>query len=184
MNSTEAAAIPTNSTNNNGSRVSTSPSALPTSSPGSGISTQNVLFCIIIVLAFILSFIFGVKIRRAFVTGQGNFEQRRRGHLESAPSIGARLDETTIDLLMPTFTYNSKLVIRGHGINIILKESDEEEVRRDDQCAVCLCEFKEGEELRLVPKCEHRFHSGCIDMWFHSHTTCPLCRTPVLIPLI
>ncbi|XP_009380715.2 RING-H2 finger protein ATL60-like [Musa acuminata AAA Group] len=47
------------------------------------------------------------------------------------------------------------------------------------ECAVCLCELVDGEEARLLPKCGHGFHLECIDMWFHSHSTCPLCRGPV-----
>jgi hypothetical protein len=33
--------------------------------------------------------------------------------------------------------------------------------------------------VRLLPKCNHSFHINCIDMWFHSHSTCPICRSPV-----
>ncbi|KAE8717674.1 hypothetical protein F3Y22_tig00110044pilonHSYRG00390 [Hibiscus syriacus] len=47
------------------------------------------------------------------------------------------------------------------------------------ECAVCLSEFEENESGRVLPKCNHSFHLGCIDMWFHSHSTCPLCRTSV-----
>ncbi|XP_022760597.1 RING-H2 finger protein ATL2-like [Durio zibethinus] len=47
------------------------------------------------------------------------------------------------------------------------------------ECAVCLSEFEENESGRVLPKCNHSFHVECIDMWFHSHSTCPLCRTPV-----
>ncbi|KAK7329468.1 hypothetical protein VNO77_23637 [Canavalia gladiata] len=47
------------------------------------------------------------------------------------------------------------------------------------ECAVCLSEFEYGETGRILPKCNHTFHTDCIDMWFHSHSTCPLCRAPV-----
>ncbi|XP_047063275.1 RING-H2 finger protein ATL3-like [Lolium rigidum] len=47
------------------------------------------------------------------------------------------------------------------------------------ECAVCLSEVAGGEKVRDLPKCAHRFHVECIDMWFHSHDTCPLCRAPV-----
>lgn len=47
------------------------------------------------------------------------------------------------------------------------------------ECAVCLSEFEEKDKLRVLPKCNHGFHLECIDMWFHSHSTCPLCRSPV-----
>jgi hypothetical protein len=44
------------------------------------------------------------------------------------------------------------------------------------ECAVCLCEFEENEKGRLLPNCRHSFHVECIDMWFRSHSTCPICR--------
>jgi hypothetical protein len=44
-------------------------------------------------------------------------------------------------------------------------------------CAVCLCELEENEKVRLLPNCRHCFHVDCIDMWFLSHSTCPICRT-------
>ncbi|URE27260.1 RING-H2 finger protein [Musa troglodytarum] len=47
------------------------------------------------------------------------------------------------------------------------------------ECAVCLCELSEGDAARLLPKCGHGFHLECIDMWFRSHSTCPLCRSSV-----
>ncbi|KAL3839167.1 hypothetical protein ACJIZ3_023758 [Penstemon smallii] len=47
------------------------------------------------------------------------------------------------------------------------------------ECAVCLSEVSQGEKARLLPKCNHGFHVECIDMWFQSHSTCPLCRNPV-----
>ncbi|RAL43823.1 hypothetical protein DM860_014324 [Cuscuta australis] len=50
------------------------------------------------------------------------------------------------------------------------------------ECAVCLCEVSEGEKARLLPKCNHGFHVECIDMWFQSHSTCPLCRNPIPNP--
>ncbi|XP_010937240.1 RING-H2 finger protein ATL3 [Elaeis guineensis] len=48
------------------------------------------------------------------------------------------------------------------------------------ECAVCLSELSKGEEARLLPGCRHGFHLECIDMWLNSHSTCPLCRSPVL----
>ncbi|KDP40622.1 hypothetical protein JCGZ_24621 [Jatropha curcas] len=48
------------------------------------------------------------------------------------------------------------------------------------ECAVCLSEVAEGEKTRLLPKCNHGFHVDCIDMWFQSHSTCPLCRNSVV----
>ncbi|XP_050373146.1 RING-H2 finger protein ATL46 [Argentina anserina] len=43
-------------------------------------------------------------------------------------------------------------------------------------CPVCLCEFAEKDQLRLLPLCSHAFHIDCIDTWLLSNSTCPLCR--------
>lgn len=67
---------------------------------------------------------------------------------------------------LPTFAF-----AKAGGAN----DDDEEVV----ECAVCLSEFEEKEQGRMLPKCKHCFHVECIDMWFHSHSTCPLCRSPV-----
>ncbi|KAE8655365.1 hypothetical protein F3Y22_tig00117032pilonHSYRG00214 [Hibiscus syriacus] len=56
----------------------------------------------------------------------------------------------------------------------------QEEFKEGLECAVCLCEVVEGEKARLLPKCNHGFHVECVDMWFKSHSTCPLCRNSVV----
>jgi len=43
-------------------------------------------------------------------------------------------------------------------------------------CSVCLEDVRGGEMVRQLPACMHLFHVGCIDMWLHSHRTCPMCR--------
>lgn len=54
-----------------------------------------------------------------------------------------------------------------------------EDFKEGLECAVCLSELVNGEKARLLPKCNHGFHVDCIDMWFQSHATCPLCRNSV-----
>ncbi|KAG6480039.1 RING-H2 finger protein ATL3-like [Zingiber officinale] len=49
------------------------------------------------------------------------------------------------------------------------------------ECPVCLSELTVGEAATLLPRCGHAFHVHCIDMWFCSHSTCPLCRTPAAV---
>ncbi|XP_078148585.1 E3 ubiquitin-protein ligase ATL31-like [Carex rostrata] len=44
------------------------------------------------------------------------------------------------------------------------------------ECAVCLCDFEDDDNIRLLPKCSHMFHPDCIDEWLLSHVTCPVCR--------
>lgn len=49
-------------------------------------------------------------------------------------------------------------------------------------CPVCLAAFDDNDSLRLLPECSHVFHSDCIDIWFRSHNTCPLCRACLAHP--
>ncbi|GAB4843637.1 hypothetical protein Ancab_013602 [Ancistrocladus abbreviatus] len=88
-------------------------------------------------------------------------EPNNPGSIAAIPTRG--LDASVLKAL-PTFTYSASKDDRDGAIL---------------DCAVCLSEFEEGEKGRLLPRCNHSFHIDCIDMWFHSHSTCPLCRTPV-----
>ncbi|KAM1406909.1 hypothetical protein ACFXTH_001532 [Malus domestica] len=47
-------------------------------------------------------------------------------------------------------------------------------------CPICLGEFTDGQKVRLLPKCSHGFHVRCIDTWFLSHSSCPICRHSLL----
>ncbi|KAL1814293.1 hypothetical protein DCAR_0518429 [Daucus carota subsp. sativus] len=76
--------------------------------------------------------------------------------------------------------------LRGHGLDpsflktlpIILFSP--QDFKDGLECSVCLSEVTQGEKTRLLPKCNHGFHVQCIDTWFQSHSTCPICRNPVL----
>ncbi|WBR14396.1 Ring-finger e3 ubiquitin-protein ligase [Pandoravirus kuranda] len=48
----------------------------------------------------------------------------------------------------------------------------------DGACAVCLDDFAEGDQLRILP-CTHAYHTACIDRWLAGHNACPCCRAPV-----
>lgn len=85
------------------------------------------------------------------------------GHHFAADAAGTQRSsiELSTTLLIPAHKYQ-----KGAGL-----------VNEEGTCAICLCEFEEGEELRTLPECSHSYHAPCIDMWFYSHSNCPICRT-------
>ncbi|KAI8524185.1 hypothetical protein RHMOL_Rhmol13G0130200 [Rhododendron molle] len=44
-------------------------------------------------------------------------------------------------------------------------------------CVICLCEFEDGETVKMIPYCRHVFHPECVDTWLASHVSCPLSRS-------
>jgi len=44
-----------------------------------------------------------------------------------------------------------------------------------DECAICLEDFCDGEELMRLP-CLHLFHSGCCRDWLRRQAKCPFCN--------
>ncbi|KAD5316890.1 hypothetical protein E3N88_16836 [Mikania micrantha] len=69
----------------------------------------------------------------------------------------------------PTFMYSSVKEYRRENYDL--------------ECAICLCEFKDDNVLRLLTKCYHVFHQECIDLWLGSHKSCPCCRCSLDTPI-
>lgn len=88
--------------------------------------------------------------RRRFVFAQGQEDPPRHAGLDS-----------TILHSIPILVFKSRDF--GDGL----------------ECAVCLSHLVDGDKARVLPGCNHGFHVDCIDMWFQSHSTCPLCRNTV-----
>ncbi|KAL0380601.1 UNVERIFIED_CONTAM: RING-H2 finger protein ATL3 [Sesamum angustifolium] len=136
--------------------------------------TGKIMVVAIILLLFVLVFVFCLHLyarwfwyRRQENTTATTTRRRRRldfaaGHQElTAVSAFRRGLDPCVLKAIPVITFDPK------------------EFKDGLECAVCLSEVSEGEKTRLLPKCNHGFHVDCIDMWFQSHSTCPLCRNPV-----
>jgi hypothetical protein len=46
-----------------------------------------------------------------------------------------------------------------------------------EQCTICMENFNEHSIVRKINNCRHIFHINCIDTWFETNITCPICRT-------
>ncbi|KFK28478.1 hypothetical protein AALP_AA7G001400 [Arabis alpina] len=78
-----------------------------------------------------------------------------------APPVNPGLELRIINSF-PTFPYSSVKDLREEKYGL--------------ECAICLLEFDGDHVLRLLTSCYHVFHQECIDLWFESHRTCPVCR--------
>ncbi|XWS14108.1 hypothetical protein CRYUN_Cryun36dG0094800 [Craigia yunnanensis] len=150
-------------------------SNIPTENNGSYALSGKIMLSAFVILFFvvILMFILHLYARWYLLRARRRYSRNARRNLrrpqvfyvdQNANAVSAvtrDLDSRVLKSL-PVFTFSSKT----HPDSAI-------------ECAVCLSEFEENESGRVLPKCNHSFHLECIDMWFHSQSTCPLCRTPV-----
>ncbi|KAK9742336.1 hypothetical protein RND81_03G165000 [Saponaria officinalis] len=63
-------------------------------------------------------------------------------------------------------------IILHQGIDVCDRDDDVE-------CCICLGVFEEGDKVKVLNECQHRFHSDCVDRWLGGQATCPLCRVSI-----
>ncbi|KAJ8646118.1 hypothetical protein MRB53_007866 [Persea americana] len=57
-----------------------------------------------------------------------------------------------------------------------LSYNDAVKEKLPQDCPICLAEFADGDEVRVLPQCSHEFHAACVDMWLGAHSSFPTCR--------
>ncbi|GAA0142323.1 hypothetical protein LIER_03250 [Lithospermum erythrorhizon] len=102
-----------------------------------------------------------------------------RNILEHHSSANKGLKKKVLNAL-PKYTYSNNNNNNSNKKTIDLKEDVvgriEETNEEAEDCAICLTEYEDGDEIRVLPQCGHGFHVQCIDMWLGSHSSCPSCR--------
>lgn len=98
------------------------------------------------------------------------------------------LTEIPISYNIPSSTSSSMLQRLSSGINLNdmnrcteLFVVDNELLNGDIVCSICQNAFLESNIVRKINQCQHVFHTSCIDRWLSNNTTCPVCRSNVLI---
>ncbi|KAG5604426.1 hypothetical protein H5410_025918 [Solanum commersonii] len=154
---------------------SSTPSSSSSSSSGNKISPAVLFIIVILAIIFFISGVLHLLVRYLMKHRWSSSSSNRDPEMSDSGTYQRQLqqlfhlhdsglDQAFIDAL-PVFLYKE---IVG------LKEPFD--------CAVCLCEFSEQDELRLLPLCSHAFHISCIDTWLLSNSTCPLCRGILFTP--
>ena len=59
-----------------------------------------------------------------------------------------------------------------------IDDPEREILENQRECSICLEEFRRGDERTLLP-CNHGFHTRCVNTWFSSESSCPVCRRSV-----
>lgn len=105
--------------------------------------------------------------------------------LQGGPGLSAEM----IHRLLRQFTYES-LGVRettcvkveaADGTDLEAGLMDRAETGRTskvqfaEECAVCLCDFADGDMLTELP-CGHVYHRTCITAWLQNRNLCPLCK--------
>lgn len=65
------------------------------------------------------------------------------------------------------------------GKPIRIKQNDEL-IKNNKKCNICLQQFKVSEYKRKLPNCKHIYHKKCIDKWLKIDSRCPICRNKLL----
>lgn len=144
------------------------------STSGTHISSYIIILASVFSAIFILLGLYVIK-TKCYSTWCG----WRHNETQSEASNQEFLDENQVD--HPVW-YITTAGLQQTMINSIAvcKYKRGEGLIEGTECSVCLNEFREGETLRLLPKCSHAFHIPCIDTWLRSHTNCPLCRACIV----
>ncbi|KAH0465499.1 hypothetical protein IEQ34_005602 [Dendrobium chrysotoxum] len=117
------------------------------------------MLIIVFILVFVIFFFLFLRATSRFLYSL----RTRRAQMQVAMSDDDQLKEQ-IEAVVPT-----RQLVFSQGIM--------GEATSASECAICLCEFVEGDGLRVLPNCKHWFHESCIEVWLTCGGSCPTCRT-------
>lgn len=90
-------------------------------------------------------------------------------HYHSPATAAARLDSLELKMVKPPSTKHED----GAA------DTQYNETNDGIMCAVCQCDFEEGEYGLVFRHCKHAFHAKCLNTWLDRRHTCPCCRESV-----
>ena len=143
--------------------------------------TEGEAIVLIVTFAFMVLF-FLCLVRFAAVAEQSYRDMRARELLRTSGHRTPRTKEAIKEvMLVRTFhkveNDNDASQAIDDDKTIESMEAGEEKLNSEDECAICLSAFVEGDTLAQGHECSHMFHLDCISVWIAVHDHCPVCRT-------
>jgi hypothetical protein len=106
---------------------------------------------------------------------------RRTEQIEISSNPGTNL----FDTLFPELNRRSESLQNHRTINqhtelsVYFNEDTEDNEDNEDICTICQEVIQNNSITRKIKKCNHFFHSTCLDKWLENHITCPTCRQDI-----
>jgi hypothetical protein len=77
---------------------------------------------------------------------------------------------------------------RNQGVSMLNLNSKTELLTATDtdtgeNCSICSSNYTTNQIIRKITGCSHKFHQECVDRWFATNSTCPICRINLNTPL-
>ncbi|KAJ4771812.1 RING-H2 finger A3B [Rhynchospora pubera] len=136
---------------------------------------------VVVVAALVCTVVFTFVL--AMITALKNRRTSTSTSTDSPPAILATLQQIEVEIelspLVPVECGLKKIALKALPKMVYEKAADG--VEKQTECAICLMEFEEGDEIRKLPQCGHEFHVGCIDKWLRAQPSCPTCRREVVV---
>ncbi|KAK4798545.1 hypothetical protein SAY86_030871 [Trapa natans] len=106
---------------------------------------------------------------------EANFDKNMCSRRFNHRAAGPPADQMTATGLKKSVILRIPVSIYRPGIGIFIAATATD-------CPICLGEFEDGDKVRVLPRCHHGFHIGCIDTWLVSRSSCPICRQAIIDP--
>ena len=100
----------------------------------------------------------------------------------SSPSDGVRIQFHDIPLNTNIASHSSfeendralpfEQVIAHTTVSVVNESSSE-------LCSICRNDFQSGDVQRIITACGHKCHISCIERWFITQRSCPICRSVI-----